>query len=142
MATKQGSFTDQVALKSKTDKMFGLDQQESSMRPQKEGWLIKKPFRGSSGFTSKLARKRWFAVKDSFIFWWDNEPARDGGFDTHPKGAIPLGGASITLLSDKMTMDIRHPVFTKGECLTVKAADFFEASEWFDVIQAGMKALP
>jgi len=141
---KQGSFVDQVALNSKTDKLFGLDKQESSLRPQKQGYLIKKPFKSASGFsitTDKVARKKWFAVKDSFLFWWDSEPKSTNGFDTHPKAAVPLGGASIHLLDDKVTMVLRHPIFQmKGDALEMKAADWFEAQEWMSVIQAGVKA--
>lgn len=142
LLSKSGSFMDQVALKKKTDKMFGLDQQDVSLRPQKEGWLVKKPFRTGGGpfASAKMARKRWFAVKDSFIFWWDTETKSDVGFDSHPKGAIPLGGATISLLSDKLTMELKHPVFTGNDTLTMKAADQFEASEWMAVIHAGMKA--
>lgn len=132
---------DQVALKSKTDKMFGLDQTDVSLRPQKQGWMVKKPFKTSNHFSSdKIARKRWFAVKDSFIFWWDYEPKAEAVFDTHPKGAIPLGGALVRLHDDKLTIELRHPVFTKGDALIFKAADAFDAMEWLDVIQAGMKA--
>lgn len=144
MLQKQGSFVDQVALNSKTDKLFGLDKQDNSLRPQKEGYLIKKPFKSGSSFkltSDKLSRKRWFAVKDSFLFWWDNEPKAISGFDTHPKAAVPLGGASITLMPDKLTMVLRHPIFqTKGDSIEMKAADWFEAQEWLSVIQAGMKA--
>src|SRR5690606_1598676 len=78
---------------------------------------------------------------DSFLFWWDFEPKSPNGFDTHPKAAVPLGGASIALSDDKLTMVLRHPIYqAKGDSLEMKAADWFEAQEWMSVIQAGMKA--
>lgn len=38
------SFEEQIKFKSKTDKFFGLDKMESSLKPQRSGFLHKKPF--------------------------------------------------------------------------------------------------
>lgn len=63
------SFEKATELNKKTDKFFGLDKTESSLRPQKSGFLYKRPFFKVGG----IWRKRWFAVKDSFMFWYDTD---------------------------------------------------------------------
>lgn len=138
----QGSFDDLVSLTSKSDKMFGLDQKDYSLRPQKVGYLHMKPFSSSrTAAIGPMLRKRYFAVKDSFIFWWDSEwKSPDLGFDPKPRGAIPLGGATIRCLPDQVTLELRHPIFTKGEVLSMKASDPFEAQEWKSAITSGMQA--
>ena len=140
--SKGSSFVEEITLNSKADKLFGLDQLDNSLKPQKAGWLLKKPFglpRTSSGI-GIISRKRWVAVKDSFLFWWDSEWKAEVGFDTKPRGVLPLGGAIITTYPDNLTFEITHPVFTRGESLVLKASDRFEANEWISAIKAGMQA--
>jgi hypothetical protein len=64
----------------------------------------------------------------------------DVGFDTKPKGCLPLGGAAVSLLKDKVTFELAHPIFASGELLMVRAGDTFDANEWITQIKAAMTA--
>ena len=55
---------------------------------QKEGWLYKRPFTGS---VNGAWQKRYFILKDSFLFWFDAKT--EAPFASRPKGALPLGAA-------------------------------------------------
>ena len=63
---------------------------------QMSGYLMKKPF--SSGGRSGPWQKRFFVLKDGFLFWYvDNKSKKKLGktFDMHPKGCLPLGGCIV-----------------------------------------------
>jgi len=131
-----------VALQLKSDKFFGLDKDDLSLKPQMAGWLSKKPEKGTMGGLANLAgwSKKWFIVKDSFLFWYDSETKDEQGFDTKPRGCLPLGGAAVSLLKDKTTFELAHPAFDSGDVLTLRASDPFEASEWVTQIKSAMNA--
>jgi hypothetical protein len=125
------------ALNTKADKFFGLNKEDNSLKPQKMGWLSKKEAGSLAAFTPGGWRKRWVAVKDSFIFWYDSESKV--GFDTKPRGCLPLGGAAVKILGDRLTIEVAHPAYP-DHVLVLKSADPFDASEWVSIIRIGMSA--
>eukprot|EP00730_Choanoeca_flexa_P016407 TRINITY_DN7739_c0_g1_i2.p1 TRINITY_DN7739_c0_g1~~TRINITY_DN7739_c0_g1_i2.p1 ORF type:complete len:431 (+),score=129.97 TRINITY_DN7739_c0_g1_i2:119-1411(+) len=91
---------------------------------QKAGLLWKTPF----GHASNKWQRRFFMIKDSFLLYYSEKEAtlfsQDGAYNTHPKGAIPLGGCSATPTSTKekpFMIQITHPDF--GTSMILLAAN-------------------
>ena len=78
MSAAGGGFADDAKVGAKVEKFLGIGQaglQTSAVvGVQKEGWLMKKPFTGSE---KGAWQRRYFMLKDSFLFWYDKKG--DGG---------------------------------------------------------------
>jgi hypothetical protein len=93
---KMSDFGKGAEFGKKAEKFFGLggasgENPEGFLQGQREGWLYKKPLAGTK---AGAWQKRYFVLKDSFLFWYDSKPGQ-GTFNWKPKGVLPLGGASV-----------------------------------------------
>jgi len=64
----------------KVEKFLGIGNAGAAastvVQVQKEGWLYKRPFTGSQ---KGAWQKRYFVLKDSFLFWYEKK-SEGGGF--------------------------------------------------------------
>mmetsp|Transcript_8947 Transcript_8947/g.10241 ORF Transcript_8947/g.10241 Transcript_8947/m.10241 type:complete len:331 (-) Transcript_8947:236-1228(-) len=109
-----------------------------SVAVQAEGYLKK---RKAAAVTWK---NRYCLVKDSFFLWYLSRPS--DGFNQHPRGVVPLGGAYVGLQpleeseSDVPdTIEIIHPDISEGSFL-LKASSPQEASIWLEELKKAKKA--
>ena len=81
-----GDFAAQTQVGAKVEKFLGIGSAgtaTSVVQVQKEGWLHKRPFTGSQ---KGAWQKRYFVLKDSFLFWYEKKP-EGGGFCAWPRRA-------------------------------------------------------
>ena len=129
----------------KEKKFFGLggagsddSSPDSFLQVQREGWLYKKPL---AGVRSGVWQKRYFVLKDSFLFWYDSKPSQ-GTFNWKPKGVLPLGGANVFPMG-KEGSDFVFEVVHLGHdstSLLLKVEDKADADDWIRVLNECRKA--
>ena len=105
------------------------------LSPQKTGYLMKKRF--STGGKDSPWQRRWFVLKDGFLFYYTKRCKSDQVFNNHPKGVIPLGGCSVSYVKGRNSrgeledraFEVKHPDFN-GASLLLAAEDEAQAQQW------------
>lgn len=126
---------------SKAQEMLGLSSNNKNrvLTVQRQGFLYKKPFSSSSG--RGQWQRRYFVLKDSFLFWYQGKPHRV--FDMNPAGCLPLGGCSVFPMGREkdggFVFEISHPDFD-GNVLQLKSKDKAVVDDWIEVLQESSKA--
>lgn len=116
--------------------MMGVDG-TAPLNVQKEGWLWKRPFTGSA---EGAWQKRYFVLKDSFLLWYDDKVS-GVPFNTKPKGALPIGGASVFPMGKDVNdylFEITHPDFNHS--MVLKSPDKQDVDDWIQVMTDCRKA--
>mmetsp|Transcript_21580 Transcript_21580/g.38119 ORF Transcript_21580/g.38119 Transcript_21580/m.38119 type:complete len:331 (+) Transcript_21580:317-1309(+) len=136
------SLANGAALGNKAQEMLGLrNKTKTSFQIQRSGYLMKKPFsKASKNGVRGAWQKRYFVLKDSFLFWYSH---RSGAvFDTQPSGCLPLGGCSVFPMgkeNDSFVFEVSHPDFD-GNLLLLKSNDAKAVDDWIKVLQECSKA--
>ena len=97
---------------------------------QKEGWLWKRPFTGS---VNGSWQKRYFVLKDSFLFWFDSKS--DSPFASKPKGALPLGAAQVFPLGkegNSFLFEVTHMSFKHN--MVLKSEEKQDVDDWIEAM--------
>jgi hypothetical protein len=103
---------------------------------QKEGYLWKRPFTGS---VNGAWQKRYFVLKDSFLFWFDTKS--DSPFSTRPKGCLPLGAAQIFPLGKEgnaFLFEVTHMSFKHN--MVLKSEEKQDVDDWIEAMTDCRKA--
>ncbi len=102
------------------------------MQTQKRGWMHKQPLNSNS----KKWQRRYFVLKDSFIFWYGKQITSD--FDIKPQGCLPLGGCSVfphgKEKDGQFVVEVTHPEYN-GQLLLLKIKDKNDADDWIKVLE-------
>ncbi len=139
VSPKRAGIKEAAALNTKTDKFFGLNKMENSVRPQKSGWLSKKPYY-SSGFGT-MWWKKFFVVKDSFLFCYsDDAISKTGEWDTKPALCIPLGNCTISLNPNDPSSFRVICSEIKELSLNLKSSDIADAHDWVNVLNLARRS--
>jgi hypothetical protein len=104
---------------------------------QKEGWLYKRPFTGSQ---KGAWQKRYFVLKDSFLFWYEKKD-KDSNFNIFPKGVLPVGGAQAFPLGKEgndYIFEVTHADFQHS--MFLKSSDKNDVDDWISVLVDCRKA--
>ena len=96
---------------------------------------MKKRF--STGGKDSPWQRRWFVLKDGFLFYYTKRCKSDQVFNNHPKGVIPLGGCSVCYVKGRnargeledRAFEVKHPDFN-GASLLLAAEDEAQAQQW------------
>lgn len=142
-STGGGTFGSDAEFGKKAEKFFGLggsagDTPSGYLQVQREGWMYKKPLSDSK---VGAWQKRYFVLKDSFLFWYDVKPAQQA-FNWKPKGVLPLGGASVFPMGKEGThfvFEVVHPGI-QNSSLLLKVEDKADADDWIRVLNECRKA--
>ena len=119
----------------------------SEVTIQMSGYLMKKPF--SSGGRSGPWQKRFFVLKDGFLFWYvDNKSKKKLGrtFDMHPKGCLPLGGCTVQAVKGRnkygeeeaRAFEVGHADFSDGSLL-LAAEDEASCKRWMEFVEGSSR---
>jgi len=131
------------AVGSKAQDKLGISANSKThvLQVQRSGWLMKKPFLGGTGPKKGQWQRRFFILKDSFLFWYSNKPS--ASFDVNPNGCLPLGGCSVFPMGREkdggFVFEVSHPDFN-GNVLQLKSTDKNEVDDWIKVLQDCSKA--
>jgi len=135
------------AMGSKAQAMLGIGGSSSNLgvssivQTQRQGFMHKKPFTKAGITGNGNWQKRFFILKDSFLFWYKSKPST--GFDMTPSGCLPLGGCSVFPMGKDsdggFVFEVSHADFS-GAVLQLKCHDKGEVDDWIRVLQDCSKA--
>jgi len=84
-------------------------------------------------------QKRYFILKDSFLFWFDSKS--ESPFSTRPKGALPLGAAQIFPLGkegNSFLFEVTHMSFKHN--MVLKSEEKQDVDDWIEAMTDCRKA--
>jgi hypothetical protein len=127
----------------KAEKFFGLgggagETVAGFLQVQREGWMWKKPLTGTK---AGAWQKRYFVLKDAFLFWYDSKPAQ-ASFNWKPKGCLPMGGANVFPMGKEgsaFVFEVAHVGYDTMSLL-LKVEDKLDADDWIRVLNECRKA--
>eukprot|EP00033_Pygsuia_biforma_P002843 GCRY01003137.1.p1 GENE.GCRY01003137.1~~GCRY01003137.1.p1 ORF type:complete len:364 (+),score=32.71 GCRY01003137.1:125-1093(+) len=93
--------------------------------PEKDGWLEKR------GHLFKTWRRRWFVLKDSYVYYYEDPAAKQA------KGFFTLKGAKfrIPLMTEKCYKENCLEIVTASKTYYLAATSFSELHSWIEVFR-------
>jgi len=90
-----------------------------------------------SGWLSKKGTRRYFVLKDEFLYWFSGVPTEldVGEFSLKPRGKVALSTCSMNIHPERKWTIILTPGGGTEEVLILKGSNDEDTTEWYDMLK-------